>query len=1175
MFEFDVLGPLRASRDGVPVPLGAAMLRRLLAALLCTPGRPVAVAALIEALWGSTPPRSAHKTLQIYVLRLRRALGERDRVVHHCAGGYAVTVLPPELDVLRFRELTAAGRAAGRTADLAKAGMLFEHALGLWRGPAYADVGDVAMVADEARRLEEERLLTCEELAVVDLARGRHAELVTGLTEMAELHPYRERLHACLMLALSRAGRQAEALRVYQRTRTVLGEELGVEPGRLLRRVHEAILRDEVSGPFAGEILGPETACADERAASLGARSTVEDTVDDTMDETTGGTAGDDAGGDAEGDARGDAEGRADAAWIGEGWIGKGRIGNGRTGEGWAGEGRTDEGWAGEGRTGPATTVPCQLPPDITDFTGRRDTAESLRLWLTGADGHTAATPIVTLYGGAGTGKTTLAVHVAHRLRETFTDGLLYIDLRGTRPRPVEPAEALARFLIALGVDARAVPDEAEERGTLLRTVLADRRVLVVLDDAAGEEQVRPLLPGGAGCAVLVTSRRGVAGLSARSVRVGPLDPACATELLGRIAGPVRVAARPTVAAEIVRLCGHLPLAIRIAGAKLALREHWRLDHLADRLRAERRRLDELALGDLSVRAELAADYARLGETTRRALRMLGLLDVPSFAAWMLAAALDVTVREAETYAELLVDAQLLSCEGSDGNGRFRYRLPELARLYARERAELEETAGERDRAVTRVLGALLALAETADSGLPEQRASVIRGAAPRWYADPATTRALVGDPTAWFDSERQTLLVGVAQACRLGLSEAAWELSARAAGYYAFRGHYRDWASSHELALRACALGGDQWGEAVLTLGLGHLFMVGVGPRRGVAPDAIEAALAAFGAAGDRHGALDLLCVRAFALCRGGDPDQARAVADEAMAVAEEIGDAPALSRLWYVRAVIDREQGLHEDALACADRALRLAIGGNSLVARTLALREMAAACRDHATGRRVSRHLWEGLQICRRRGDRLSEAYLLLALGDLRLRLGRRNAASDVAWGVASGVASGVALDVAKQIERALAVFEEFAVPSGRAAGLRVLGESQRLGGRADQAVRTLGDAVRVARGLHDLHEQALALKALGRAQRDRGDQAAATRSWTAAHRLFQRLGNTTEAAATAAAGMDRAAGMGGAAGVDGAAGMGGAAGMERAAGMGGAPPDQDNLRTTTPSTSLTGR
>ncbi|MEN3540057.1 BTAD domain-containing putative transcriptional regulator [Microbispora sp. ZYX-F-249] len=1039
VFEFDVLGPLRMRRDGTQVPLGPTMLRRLLATLLCTPGSPVPVPALIEALWGSTPPRSAHKTLQIYVLRLRRAMGERDRVVHG-TGGYAVAVLPPELDALRFRELTTAGRAARRNADLTTAGMLFERALGLWRGTAFADAGDVAQVADEARRLEEERLLTCEELAVVDLARGRHAELVTGLTETARLHPYRERLHACLMLALSRAGRQAEALEVYQRTRTVLGEELGVEPGRLLRRAHEAVLRDEATGPIIDEILGAEgTARADEHGA---------------CPLHTGG--GDGAGSDA--------EGRAD-----------------------------------EGRAGPAATVPCPLPPDIADFTGRRETVESLRLWLTGGGGRSSATPVVTLYGGAGTGKTTLAVHVAHRLRETFPDGRLHADLRGTGPRPAEPAEVLARFLAALGADARAVPDGTEERGELFRTLLADRRVLVVLDDAAGEEQVRPLLPGGPGCAVLVTSRRALAGLSARAVRVGPLDPACASELLARIAGPDRVAARPAVAAEIVRLCGHLPLAIRIAGAKLALREHWHLGHLADRLRGERRRLDELAVGDLSVRAGLAADYDRLDETARRALRMLGLLDVTGFAAWMLAAALDVPVRDAETYADLLVEAQLLSCAGGDGTGRFRYRFPGLVRLFARERAELEETAVERDKAIARVLGALLALAEAAGGGLPEQPVSAIRGAAPRWYADPATTRALVGDAAAWFDSERETPLAGVAQACRLGMSEAAWELSARAAGYYAFRGHYRDWSSSHELALRACQVGGDQWGEAVMTRGLGHLRLIGVDVRRGVDPEAIEAALAVFLAAGERHGALDLLCLRAFALRRAGDPDQARAAADEAMAMAEEIGDEPALSRLWSLRAVADREQGLHGDAAACADHALRLAIRGNSLGARALALREVAAACRDHAALPYVSRQLGEGLRICRGRHERLLEACLLLALGDLSLRFGRR--------------------DPARLIAQVMPVFDEYAVPSGRAGALRVLGESHRLGGRVDEAVRALTEAVRITRGLHDLHEQALALRSLGRAQRDRGDQEAAVRSWAAAHRLFRRLGNTAEAAATA--------------------------------------------------------
>ncbi|ETK34759.1 AfsR/SARP family transcriptional regulator [Microbispora sp. ATCC PTA-5024] len=1052
MFQFDVLGPLRVSRDGVPVPLGAAMLRRLLATLLCAAGRPVAVPALIESLWGDDPPPSAHKTLQVYVLRLRRAMGERDRIVHG-AGGYAVTVRPSELDALRFRDLAAAGRAARRDADPATAAALFRRALDLWRGPAYAGVEDVALVADEARRLEEERLLAHEELAIVDLARGRDAELVTDLTEMAGLHPYRERLHACLMLALCRAGRQVEALEVYRRARTVLGEELGVEPGRTLRRVHEAILRGDAPGSVVDELLGPWTDDGDGHGTHLD-------------------------------------------------------IGNGDAEE------RTSE-----GRTGPAAIAPCHLPPDVADFTGRAETAESLRRWLADA-GPSPTMTVAALYGGAGIGKTALALHVAHRLRETFPDGRLYLDLRGTREPPVDPAEATARLLVALGVDARELPDGAEERERLLRAVLADRRVLLVLDDAAGEEQVRPLLPGGAGCAVLITGRRRPAGLSAHCVHVDALDPASATALLGRIAGPERVAAGPSVAAEIVRLCDHLPLAVRIAGAKLALREHWRLDDLADRLRDERRRLDELAVGDLSVRTGLAAGYDSLDRPARRALRLLGLLDVPTFAAWTLAAALDVTVREAETYADLLVDAQWLRCEGGDGAGGFRYRLPGLVRLYARERAELEEAPGERDKAVTRALGGLLAMADAAGRGLPEQVASDIRGTAPRWYADPVTTRRLVGDPLAWFDGEREALAEGVAQACRLGLDELAWELSARAAGYYAVRGHYRDWSSTHEAALKACAAGGNQWGEAVMTRDLGYLRMAGVEPRRDVAADKAEEALAVFRTAGERHGEVDLLCLRALALCRAGDPEQARAVADEAMVTAEEIGYDLAQARLWYVQAVTWREQGRHADAAACAEGALRLAVRGGGVLTRALTLWELAAACRDHSASRRVSHLLWEGLQVCRPRGERLAEAYLLLALGDLRLRFGRRNAA--------------------RLVEPALAVFGEFRVPSGQAAGLRVLGESHRLDARPEQAVRTLTDAVGVARDLGDLHEQALALGALGRAQRDRGDPVAAARSWTAAHGLFQRLGDTggaAEIAASLAEEASRTAGLPGWGGVPG--------------------------------------
>ena len=222
----------------------------------------------------------------------------------------------------------------------------------------------------------------------------------------------------------------------------------------------------------------------------------------------------------------------------------------------------------------------------------------------------------------------------------------------------------------------------------------------MLLDNAAGERQVRPLLPGGSGCAVMVTGRRRLAGLSAHHVGLDVLRPDPALALLARIAGAERVAAEPALAADIVRLCGYLPLAIRIAGARLAAHGHWSLAHLAERLREERSRLDELTAGDLSVRASLAMNYDGLAADTRRAFRLLGLLDAPDFAAWALAAVLDVTVPDAERHLDRLVDAQLVTCTGADGQHRLRYRFHDLVRLYARERAEAEKAVGQRHQAV-------------------------------------------------------------------------------------------------------------------------------------------------------------------------------------------------------------------------------------------------------------------------------------------------------------------------------------------------------------------------------------------------------------------------------------------------------------------------------------------
>ena len=240
---FRVLGPLQVERSEHPVALGAAMHRRLLGALLCRAGQAVRAETLINTIWYGSPPRTARKTLQVYVRRLRQAVGE-DRVRHGPAG-YALGALPGEVDAARFTDLVARARTSRRDGDLSTASDLLRQGLGLWRGEPYADVMDLPGVVAEADRLAAERLLAIEERAAVDLELGRHVELVTELTQLVRAHPYRERLRAYLMVALHRSGLRVEALATYRHGRDLLVDELGVEPAPDLRRLHEALLRGD------------------------------------------------------------------------------------------------------------------------------------------------------------------------------------------------------------------------------------------------------------------------------------------------------------------------------------------------------------------------------------------------------------------------------------------------------------------------------------------------------------------------------------------------------------------------------------------------------------------------------------------------------------------------------------------------------------------------------------------------------------------------------------------------------------------------------------------------------------------------------------------------------------------------------------------------------------------
>jgi hypothetical protein len=383
---------------------------------------------------------------------------------------------------------------------------------------------------------------------------------------------------------------------------------------------------------------------------------------------------------------------------------------------------------------GPIVTSLFQLPPDISDFTGRNLVRDELLSLLGTHSEDTHAVVISSIAGVAGIGKTALAVHIAHKLASYYSDGQLYIDLRGADDEKLDPFAVLGEFLRALGLEGRSIPDDMDERSRLYRAGLAHRRMLVVLDNAASEAQVRPLLPGSASCAVIITSRRRLAALAgSRVYSLDVLGQSEALDLLRKICGDERVNEEPDAALQIVELCGCLPLAVRIAGARLTQRSHWRIGHLANILVNEQQRLSALKVGDLEVRSSFSLSYDNEETEVRRLFRLLGLIKTLDFAGWVAAPLLDCDQVAGEELVDRLVDAQLLDVTGRDAAGETRYRFHDLLRVYARERLAEEEPPDSAVAAERRLIAAYLRLAERCHirqwpTGLrPEIRPS------PRW----------------------------------------------------------------------------------------------------------------------------------------------------------------------------------------------------------------------------------------------------------------------------------------------------------------------------------------------------------------------------------------------------------------------------------------------------------
>lgn len=646
-----------------------------------------------------------------------------------------------------------------------------------------------------------------------------------------------------------------------------------------------------------------------------------------------------------------------------------------------------------------APAPPSDLPPNVPAFTGRAaETGELDGLLSDRPDSDPPRIALIT--GVAGVGKTALAVHWAHRAAPGFPDGALFVDLGRDLGRHAPDAapggigEVLGRLLRGLGVSGDMLPDDEAERISLYRTLLRGRRVLIVLDDAPSFAQVRPLLPASGGCCVVVTSREAMEELvlchGATRVSLGVLDRREAAELLGRIVTGDRIVSSPEQAGRLAELCDGLPLALCIAAARLATRPHWTVQRLTTRLADERRRLDELSIGESRVRASFALSYRCLTPRAAGVYRRLGLLDVPDVAAWAVAALLDCPLDEAEQQLDDLADAHLLEVSGPDATGQLRYRFQNLLRLYARERA-LEEPdqqtlAADRDRA----LHSWLTVAEAAHRREYGGDHSVIHGPAPRPHVDQDLMEDLLARPLDWFEAERHCLVSVVDQAARLGLAPLAWDLAASMAGFSEIRNNTDDWRHVCEQGLTAARAAADRRGEGAMLAELGAVTLY-----RGELDEAVrllEDAEAVFRSTDDNHGLALTSCKLAVADRQRDRAEQAAARLRQALPALRVAGDTSAQAHALNNLAQLALDAGDVVEAVRLGEEAVELARGLGATRGAAQAFHRLGRVLLAADRPAEAEAALTRAAGIVEAKQDRLGMGYALLGLAEARMRSGR---------------------------------------------------------------------------------------------------------------------------------------------------------------------------------------
>jgi tetratricopeptide (TPR) repeat protein len=838
-------------------------------------------------------------------------------------------------------------------------------ALDLWRGAPLLDVPSQALRDSVLPHLEQLHTNALEDRAEARLQLGWHEQLVPELRQLVGEHVLRERFHAQLMLALYRCGRQAEALQAYQAARRALVDQLGIEPGPQLRRLHERILSGDET-----DLVWPAPAVHLPPSA------------------------------------------------------------------------------------GPQAPAPRQLPAAAGHFTGRFAELE----WLTGLpersdpDGVGGTVVISAIDGMAGIGKTALAVHAAHRVADRFEGGQLFVDLHGYTEGhpPREPGQALEALLRALGVPPNQIPADTEECAALYRQRLADTRTLIVLDNALDEAQVRPLLPGDPGCRVLITSRKRLKGLDdARSLSLDLLPPQDAVVLLRTVVGAERMAADDPLLGEIAALCGHLPLALRIAAALLRHRPTWSPGHLAALLRDQRERIPALFDGERDLATVFDLSYRHLDQHHRLLLCRLALIPGPDLDPYAAAALSDSDPATVARRLEDLVDHNLLITHAPG-----RYRLHDLIRAHAHTLAVSVEPEPERDAALGRLLHFYAHCAQTASLLIARTPRPAPDGPAPAHAPEHPTADAA----RAWLRIEHPNLDAAITHTLTHGLEEHTVALAAGMAEILRSDGPWARALEIHQAAADTAQRHNQPAAHANALNDLGRVRqLTGDVPA---AAHAQEQALETFRRIGNHLGEANTLHDLGRVRYDTGDYPAAAHAQEQALETFRRIGNhlgeantLTALGRVWHLTGDVPAAA----DALA---RALEIHRQIGNHLGEAYALSDLGRVRLLTGDFPAAAHAQEQALEIYRRIAYSLGEADALTALGRVRLLTGDIPAAAHAQ-------------------EQALEIYRRIAYSLGEANTLTALGRVRLLTGDIPAAAHAQEQALEIFRRIGNRNGEAWAL------------------------------------------------------------------------------------------------